>query len=91
MQTFSELPYGVRMHQLLAIKVGLRAYAKHGLRVNRMYTPKRMMEMAAKLTGQKFKARDYAGAADALERMQNRISKEERERASIASAFGQAL
>lgn len=57
----------VSLFQALAIKHGLRFYAKHGMRVNKAYTPKAMMEMATKITGQKFAARDYMGAAEALD------------------------
>ena len=46
---------------------GLRLYAKTGMKPNRMYTPTAMMRCAAEITGRKFKARDYAGAAAALD------------------------
>ena len=54
------------LYQAFAIKQGLQFYAKTGMKINRLYTPKNMIRMAEKITGQKFKARDYMGAADAL-------------------------
>lgn len=57
---------GVSIFQALAIKHGLKAI-KLGMRVNRAYTPKNCMAMASKITGKKFKARDYDGAIKALE------------------------
>jgi hypothetical protein len=56
----------VRIFQALAIAQGLKLYARTGMRINRAYTPKNMMAVAAQLTGQRFKARDYLGAAQAL-------------------------
>jgi hypothetical protein len=56
----------VSLYQALAIKHALRFYAKTGMRVNKAYTPKNMIAMAEKITGKKFTARDYMGAADAL-------------------------
>ena len=53
-------------YQRLAIASALRLYAKHGIRANRSYTPKAMMATAERLTGQKFRPRDYLGAAEAL-------------------------
>lgn len=44
----------------------LRLYANTGMRPNRAYTPKAMMQAAERYTGKTFKARDYIGAADAL-------------------------
>lgn len=57
----------VAMYQALAIKHGLVFYARHGVRINRAYTPKNMMAMATKITGRKFKPRDYMGAVAALQ------------------------
>ena len=53
-------------YQALAIAKALEVYAKHGMRVNRAYTPTAMMRMATKLTGQHFAARAYLKAAAAL-------------------------
>ena len=49
------------------IASGLRLYARTGIKPNRAYTPSNMMRMAAKVTGRKFKARDYLGAAKAID------------------------
>lgn len=56
----------VSIYQAIAIETALRMYARTGMRVNRMYTPKNMMATATAITGKKFKARDYCVAADAL-------------------------
>lgn len=56
----------VQKYQQLVIAKALEVYAKTGMKVNRDYTPKNMMAMATKITGKKFKARDYLGAAKAL-------------------------
>lgn len=53
-------------YQRLVIASALRLFALHGIRANRSYTPKAMMAMAQRITGQKFKPRDYLGAAEAL-------------------------
>lgn len=50
----------------MAVSRALRFYAKTGMKVNSMYTPRNMMGAATQVTGKKFKARDYVGAADAL-------------------------
>lgn len=59
-------PDAVKVYQATVVGSALRLYAKCGLKVNRAYTPAAMMKVAAALTGKKFKARDYVGAADAL-------------------------
>ena len=65
MTTFSG-PRAVDVFAMLTIASGLRLYATTGMIPNRMYTPKTMMNAAARHTGRKFKARDYEGAAAAL-------------------------
>ena len=62
----------VNVFAMAAIASGLRLYAATGMRPNRMWTPKAMMEAASQhLNGRKFKSRDYEGAAKALsERVQ---------------------
>lgn len=57
---------GVDTFIAISLKSGLSLYAKTGMRPNRMWTPKAMMAKASEITGQKFKARDYAGAIEAL-------------------------
>ena len=59
---------GVSTYQAIVLKHGLILYANTGMRPNRAWTPKRMMALAAHITGKTFKARDYLGAATALER-----------------------
>jgi len=54
------------VYQAIAIARALELYAKTGMKVNTAYTPKNMRAMAEKITGQKFKARDYLGMASAL-------------------------
>lgn len=84
-----------RLAQMVAIKVGLRAYARHKIKVNRAYTPKAMMMMAEKLTGKKFNARDYLEAAAELEKTANKLHEELRVAAatkrSLGDEFGGAL
>lgn len=50
----------------IAAKQGLKAI-KIGMRLNTAYTPKNCRAVAEKLTGKKFKARDYDGMIAALE------------------------
>jgi hypothetical protein len=56
----------VNSYVQLVIAKALDIYADTGMKVNRQYTPAKMMAMATKITGKKFKARDYKGAAKAL-------------------------
>lgn len=56
----------VNVYAMTVLASGLRLYAKTGMKPNRAYTPKAMMAAAEMHTGQKFKARDYLGAAEAL-------------------------
>lgn len=57
---------GPTTYQRLVLAAALRLYAKTGIKANRSYTPKAMMAMAERLTGQRFAPRDYLGAAEAL-------------------------
>lgn len=52
--------------QAIVIKNALKLYAKTGMKVNAAYTPTRMMQAASRITGKKFRARDYGGAVAAL-------------------------
>ncbi len=54
------------VYQAIAIKHALILYRGTGMKANSMYTPKNMMAMAMKITGLKFKSRDYTGAIEAL-------------------------
>ena len=56
-----------RVYQMMVVASALRLFAKSGLKVNRNYTPNAMMRAATHLTGKRFKAGDYVGAAEALE------------------------
>lgn len=64
MATFTGI--GVQVYRAAAIASGLRLYAKSGMKPNRAWTPTAMLRAASEITGQKFKPRDYLGAADAL-------------------------
>lgn len=66
MATVIDTPDGITCYQMLAVKHGLKAI-KIGLRLNRAYTPTNLRKMTEKLTGRKFKARDYDGMIAALE------------------------
>lgn len=57
---------GVAAYQAATIASGLRLYARTGMKPGRAWTPKAMMARAEQITGKRFKARDYLGAADAL-------------------------
>ena len=57
----------VDVFAMAVLASGLRLYARTGMKPNRAYTPSAMMRAAAVHTGQKFSARDYLGAAAALE------------------------
>lgn len=59
----------VQAYQCLVVAKALELYAKTGVQVNRAYTPRRMMETASQLTGQKFRPRQYEAAAAALREM----------------------
>lgn len=61
-------PISHTTYQILVVKQGLKA-CKIGFRLNRAYTPKNLKLMAEKITGQKFKARDYDGMIEALEKV----------------------
>lgn len=58
---------GVDIYQAMVVKHALTLYALTGVQANSAYTPKNMMAMASKITGETFKPRDYMGAAKALE------------------------
>ena len=58
---------GVTTFQAITLKSALAMFAKHGMRINRMWTPRKMMALAAHITGKTFKARDYNGAIAALD------------------------
>ena len=74
-----------------AIAIGLETWAKHKMKVNRAYTPKRMMAAAEKITGRKFKQGDYLGAARAIRSLIETEKQREAERRAVAESFGRAL
>ncbi len=55
-----------RQYQRMVIEHGLRYFEKHGVPINRNYTPKRMLLCATKITGNTYKRNDagYLAAAD---------------------------
>lgn len=55
-----------QIYQCLVIAKGLEFYAKTGMRINKSYTPQRLMARATEITGQSFKGRAYIEAANAL-------------------------
>jgi hypothetical protein len=59
-------PEQISAYQCLVIASALKLYAKTGMKAARAYTPANMIRAAEAMTGQKFRARDYMGAANAL-------------------------
>lgn len=57
----------VELTRALVLASALRMYAKTGMKANTAYTPKNMRLTTEKITGKKFKARDYLAMADALD------------------------
>jgi hypothetical protein len=57
---------GVQTYRAIALKHGLRLYAKTGLRPNRMWTPSAMLLAAAEFTGKKYRRGEYERAASDL-------------------------
>lgn len=57
----------VNVYGAAVVASALRLYARTGIKANRAYTPKNMIATASKITGKRFKARDYLGAADAID------------------------
>jgi hypothetical protein len=76
------------LYQMLAIKVALRAYAKHKMLVNRHWTPSRMMAQAERLCGCKFKKGNYLEAAMVLEKVAEKRAKEIAERKAVERSLG---
>lgn len=59
--------YDPATYQLVALKAGLKLYAKTGMKPNTAWTPTAMMRTAERLTGKTFKRRDYQAAISALQ------------------------
>jgi hypothetical protein len=75
------------LYQMLAIRTGLRAYAKHKMLLNRHWTPSKMMATAARLCETSFKPHDYEGAAKALERAAEKRALTLNAEAAVRRAF----
>ena len=58
---------GISRFQIIVIKGAIKLYRDTGMKANRAYTPTNVKLMAEKLTGKKFKARDWDGMITALE------------------------
>lgn len=56
----------IQVYVAMTLRSALRLYMKTGMQVNSSYTPKNMMKSAERITGKRFKARDYHGAIEAL-------------------------
>jgi hypothetical protein len=61
----------VRLFQAMALKSGLRLYAKTGMRPNRAWTPSAMLKTAGSITGKDYKRGQYEQAAADLETWAN--------------------
>ena len=62
-------PAAMNVYSMAVLASALRLYATSGIRVNRIYTPIRMMSAGRTYLGDDARgisARDYAGMADAL-------------------------
>ena len=67
---------GVNVFAMAVVASGLKLYARTGIRPNRAYTPKAMMQAASRRTGKKYKARDYIGAANDLSELVQTLKRE---------------
>lgn len=76
------------LYKMLVIRTGLRAYAKHKVRLNSHWTPVRMMAVAARLCECSFKPRDYEGAAKALERAAEKRAERLKSERAVAKCLG---
>jgi len=64
-----DTPEGIKSFRMLVIRNALRAYVKHGMRVNRGYTPARMVKAASEFTGKTYTARQTAIALADMEKL----------------------
>jgi hypothetical protein len=60
---------GVNLFAAATIRSALKLYANTGMRANRAYTPKAMLEAAGRITGRTFKRGEYLVAAAALQEL----------------------
>lgn len=70
MTTFSG-PAAVNVFGMKVLASGLRLYAKTGMKPNRAYTPKAMLEAAGRYTGKTYKRGEYERAAADLTELAN--------------------
>lgn len=56
----------VEVFAAFTLAQALRLFHRTGIKASRLHTPKRMRQEAERITGRKFKARDYLAMADAL-------------------------
>ena len=54
---------GVNLYRLAALRSALKLWAEHKMKVNRAYTPTRMLKAAGEATGIKYKRGEQALAA----------------------------
>jgi hypothetical protein len=59
-------PAATSLVQAITLKHSIEFYAKTGMKVTRMATPKYMLQLATHITGKKFKRGQYEQAAAAL-------------------------
>lgn len=62
-----DTPEAINRFQVVVIKRAIMLYRDTGMRANRAYTPTNMRATTERLTGKKFKARDWDGMVQALE------------------------
>jgi hypothetical protein len=81
----------VDLYRVRVLASALDMYAQHGIRVNKLWTPKRMMGLARSLAKRNFKPRDYEGAAKALRKIWDAEVERRLQAKAVADTFGQAL
>jgi hypothetical protein len=60
-------PAGVATYRAIALKHGLKLYAKTGMRPNRAWTPTAMLRAASEITGLNYRRGQYETAAADLD------------------------
>ena len=60
-------PEATEAFRAIAIAQALKLYAKTGMKVNRAYTPTRMLAVASSMTGKTYKRGQYAQAGEDLQ------------------------
>jgi hypothetical protein len=69
-------PKGVGVFQALTLASGLRLYAETGVKPNRAWPPTAMLDLAARLTGVKYKRGQFEIAARDLTDLANQLRDE---------------